>query len=111
MNKIHILPLFAGKASLQNQRTAKLWLLYLDMIAILQRFIKAERCGDWLLHLSTMRQMLPFLVATGHNNYTKSLQLYLQCMDRLPDRNPEVYQHFLDGFHVVRRSDRYWAGL
>ena len=32
-------------------------------------------------------------------------------MRGLKDSHPEVYQRFQGGFHVVRRSDRYWAGL
>jgi len=29
----------------------------------------------------------------------------------LQTKHPEVYKSFQDGLHVVRRSDRYWAGL
>ena len=43
---------------LQDQRvtlsvslTSKLWFLDLDMVDILLNFIKAERTGDWYLHL------------------------------------------------------------
>ena len=32
-------------------------------------------------------------------------------MSHLQEDHPEVYQHFQDGLHVIRRSDRYWAGL
>ena len=32
-------------------------------------------------------------------------------MNNLKNERPEVYQHFQDGNFVVRRSDRYWAGL
>ena len=35
-------------------RTAMLWLQYLDMVSILQRFIKAERMSNWKLHLQTV---------------------------------------------------------
>lgn len=97
--------------SITNNRTAKLWLQYLDMVNIMQIFIKAERTGNWQLHLRTMHQMLPYLAATGHNNYTKSVYLYLQNMNRLENEHPEVHKNFLKGFHVGRRSDRYWAGL
>ena len=54
--------------------------------------------------------MLPYLAASGHN-YTKSALLCLQRMSHLQEDHPEVYQHFQDGLHVIRRSDRYWAGL
>ena len=83
----------------------------MDMIAILQSFIRAERTGDWLMHLAVLRDMLPFLAASGHNHYTKSLHLYLQNMDYLEQKHPIVYQYFMKGYHVIRRSDRFWGGL
>ena len=46
--------------------------------------------------------------AAGHNYYTKSAYIYLQIMKDLPQTHPIVHEHFL---HVVRRSNRYWAGL
>ncbi|KAG1663714.1 ERO1-like protein beta [Nymphon striatum] len=32
-------------------------------------------------------------------------------MTKLPETFPEVHRHFSQGLHVVRRSDRLWAGL
>ena len=32
-------------------------------------------------------------------------------MSNLEGKHPDVYQEFLDGFHVVRRSNQFWAGL
>ena len=99
------------KESLSNKRTASLWLQYLQMIGILQKFIKAERTGNWQLHLQAVCEMLPFLAAAGHNLYAKSAYLYLQHMAELEHVHPEVHSKFLVGHHVIRRSDRYWAGL
>ena len=84
-----------GKEDLKRSRTSKLWLQYMDMIAILQSFIRAERTGDWLMHLAVLRDMLPFLASSGHNHYTKSLHLYLQNMDCLEEKHPSVYEHFM----------------
>ena len=92
-------------------RTSKLWFQYLDMVAILRNFVKGERSGSWELHLKSTSDMLPYLAAAGHNHYTKSCHLYLQRMDKLQDTHPTVYQAFQSGMHVVRRSDRFWAGL
>ena len=41
--------------SLKSRRTAQLWLQYMEMIDILKGFIKAERAGDWLLHLKMLK--------------------------------------------------------
>jgi hypothetical protein len=32
-------------------------------------------------------------------------------MNSLETENPSVYQKFMNGFHVIRRSNQYWAGL
>ena len=100
-----------AKSSSSNSRTGKLWLQYLEMIEILRTFIKAERTGDWNLHLQTVQAMLPYFAASGYSLYTKSARIYLQEMSKLKDDHPRVHDAFEKGFHVIRRSDRYWAGL
>ena len=96
---------------MNKDRTASLWLQYLDTVEILRMFIKAERIGNWRLHLQALSEMLPYLAAAGHNLYTKSVRLYLQSMSSLETDHPDVYRQFEAGFHVVRRSNRLWAGL
>ena len=32
-------------------------------------------------------------------------------MHTLHETHPEVFRHFNQGLHVVRRSDQFWAGL
>ena len=101
----------ATKESLRKQsRTSALWLQYIEMTQILRRFIKAERTGNWELHLEALSEMLPYLAASGHNLYVKCARLYLQSMSELQSENPDVYRDFMAGLHVVRRSDRYWGG-
>ena len=96
--------------SLASSENASLWLQYMEMINILRKFIRVERTGNWGLHLQALFEMLSFLAASGHNNYTKSLWIYLKQMSSLKDDCPVVYDHFQNGFHVVR-SVRFWGGL
>ncbi|KAG0716089.1 hypothetical protein GWK47_010460 [Chionoecetes opilio] len=53
------------KDAMADQRTAKLWIQYLDMVKILQLFIKAERTVNWELHLDAVRKCANF-AAAGH---------------------------------------------
>jgi len=99
------------KFFVERSRTSALWLQYMEMVDILKTFITAERIGNWELHLQTLNDMLPFLAAAGHNLYVKCVRLYLQSMGTLERDKPEVYRDFMSGMHVVRRSDRYCAGL
>ena len=100
--------------ALSNSRTAKFWLLYMRMIDILRRYLaylRGECLGNWPLHLQATLEMLAFFAATGHYNYLKSSYVYLLEMMDLENSHPDIYFQFLNGLHVVRRSDREWAGL
>ena len=92
-------------------KTAKLWLGYQSIVSITRKIIRADRLANWALHLEALTIALPIYAACDHFNCTKSLYLYLQKMNNLKNERPEVYQHFQEGNFVVRRSDRYWAGL
>ena len=94
-----------------NGWNSQLWLMYLDMIDKLCTFIKGVRIGDWKLHLQSMANMLPFLASSGHFNFVKSIILYLQKMNELETTHSLIHQRFLNGYHVIRRTDRDWVGL
>ncbi|CAC5403501.1 unnamed protein product [Mytilus coruscus] len=79
---------------MKKNRTSKLWLQYTEMIQILRQFIKAERTGNWELHLKSVKDMLPYLAASGHNLYTKSVYVYLMMMQQLETEHPEVFAAF-----------------
>ena len=83
----------------------------MDMIELMCTFIKAERIGNFLLHLSAIFDMLPYFAASGHYLYAKSAYLYLQQMQNISVTHPATYQSFKDGYNVVRRSDKFWAGI
>jgi hypothetical protein len=89
--------------TLETSQTAKLWLLYIDLVEIAQTFIKAERTGSWHLHLQCVRDMLPYFAASGHNLYCKSGRLYLQDMSNLHVTHPRTYAQFMKGLHVIWR--------
>ena len=55
--------------------------------------------------------MLPHLAASGLSLYAKSASIYLSSMANLPNDHRVVHQHFVEGLHVARRSDRAWVGL
>ena len=55
--------------------------------------------------------MLNLFAASGHINYAMCKRLYLQQIWELEDTHPWLHHKFIDGFHAVLRSDRYWTGL
>lgn len=89
----------------------QLWLQYMSMVELLLQFLKAERTGDFDLHLASLQKMLPYLAAAGHSHYTKSSHVYLTDMLKLEETNPDVLCQFQSGKFVIRRTNRFWAGL
>ena len=86
-----------------RSRTAKLWLAYIEYVDTLKLFIRAERTGDWNLHLVAFGKMLNLFAATGYFNYAKNARMYLKWMLELPQKHPCLYNQFSEhGFHSVR---------
>jgi len=84
---------------------------YMYRVDILKRCLRAERTGNWLLHLSEVYEMLPYLAAGEHISYFRSAYLFLQLMNKLDKTHPAVQKSFMEGYHAVRRSNRHWAGI
>ena len=76
----------------------------MNMYGIMLRFLRAEREGNWTLHLESFSQMLPWFAAYGHTNYTRWGAVYLDEMRKLQTDAPEVYRQFMAGNFVMRRS-------
>ncbi|XP_073423248.1 uncharacterized protein [Dendrobates tinctorius] len=94
-----------------HSHTSKLWLNYQQMVGVARELIEADRTGSWLMHLHAVAECLPIIAAAGHGNYVKAAYLYLQSMTTLEDDMPSAFHRFINGLHVVRRTDQYWAGL
>ena len=56
--------MLAQKNSLLISKNSKLWFQYMEMLDILRKFLKAERTGNWKLHLQAMHEMFPYLAAS-----------------------------------------------
>lgn len=108
---IHIIQDLMTDLSGQS-RTGKLWMEYIKQVCVLLLFIRAERTGNWNLHLYAVSEMIPILHAAGHLAYARSARLYLDTMKTLPDVMTEVqFRKFSeDGYFTIRRTDKFWGG-
>ena len=80
----------------------------MDFVSIVRMFIRAERTGNWKLHLHASEQMLPYFAAAGHNKYVKSVIKYLHDVSNLCDCLQKKYE---DGLFTIWRKDKlFWSG-
>ena len=56
------------------------WWQYMELVAILLRFTRAQRDGLWDLYLSTFRSMLPYFMRYDHPNHAHWGPVYLADM-------------------------------
>ena len=74
------------------------------MVSILLQFIRAERTGSWMMHLSAFKAMLPWFALYNHTNYTRWGAVYLADCKQLKTTHPDAYREFLGGNFVVKSS-------
>jgi len=84
------------------------WNSYIRMIEILLGFIKAQRTGNWPLHVETFAAMLPWLTVYDHTNYARWGPIYLTDMKNLESTAPVVYREFMAGNFVVKMSKHFF---
>ena len=90
--------------SWESSQLFKFWNSYVEMVLVLLRFIRAEREGDWRLHLASTAEMTPYFFSMDRTNYSRWLPVYIADMHLLEDTAPEVHQEFMQGNHAVSRS-------
>ena len=80
------------------------------MVMMLLQFVKAERTGNWCLHLAAASSMTPYFFAHDRHNYSCRHPVYLADMEQLQQKHPTVYQRFMEGDHVISRSSQPFSG-
>ena len=68
-------------------------------------FVRAEREGEWLLHVHCVKVMMPYFFAAGHQNYARLGMVYLRAIENMPDN---ILHFFLKGKHVMRHINSLW---
>lgn len=90
-----------------ESRTGKLWIVYLKMVRLILLFLRAERTGDWELHLFCINAMIPLFHSGGHVAYAKCARLYHNQMTKLSTIMDETQHttYTTSGYWTIRRSD------
>lgn len=95
--------------SLPTTRLSKHWVEnFIKPVLLILLYIRAEREGEFALHLYACEKMMPYFFAAGHWNYARDGLLYLQRMERLPSKPLE---RFRKGEHVIHLKEGMWNGI
>ena len=83
----------------------KYWNNFLILTSLMNDLIRADRIGDWKLHIKTVHKLQPIFHVMSRSNYARWSAVYLEDMMVLEKKAPEVYEQFLKGRFTVKRSD------
>ena len=75
---------------------------YLDIVEILLNLLRASREGDWELHLSAIKEMIPWCFAHDNLNYARYLSAYVSEMSHLEEEQPEAFKYLKSGGFSVQ---------
>lgn len=106
----HIIPLLTEfrRHGCAASPTFQYWLMFMDAVQVLLSNIRAEREGDWPLHLATQLAMVPYYFSANRTNYARWTPVYLLDMARLPS---EVAEAFSSGEFAVRHTAAAFNGI
>ena len=94
----------------RQSRTGRLWTdCLITPVMIIHHYIRAEREGDWLLHMYALKKMIPYFFAAHHNNYARYISWHvLEMTSSLPQ---SILLAFLRGEHVCRHRNGIWNSV
>ena len=76
------------------------------MVEILLGLLRASREGNWELHLSCVRNMIPWCFSYDNINYARYLSVYLSQMSHLDTEQQDVAAYLRSGGFSVQIGDR-----
>ena len=101
---ISVLNDLASKSTL-----AKHWITNLiKPVLLMMLYVRAEREGEFALHLYACKMMMPYFFAAKHINYARYGICYLNSMEKLPE---SVLGPFMKGEHVMRHQPGIWNAI
>ena len=78
---------------------------YVDMIEVLLGLIRATRDGNWSMHLSCLRGIIPWCFVYDNISYARYLSAYLSGMSHLPKEHPDAFKYISSGGLSVQLSN------
>ena len=80
-----------------NGKLSKFWMSYVEMVEALLGLIRATREGNWSMHLSSVRETVPWCFAYDNVNYARYLSAYPSEMSHLPEEHPDASKYVSSG--------------
>ena len=93
----------------EKSRTTRLWLdMLIKPVFLMMLFCRAEKEDECPFHLLSVKDMLPYYFAAGHQNYSQCGMYYLRQAEAL---GGELLERILKGERVTHHIQGVWNGI
>ena len=87
------------------------WSITMELQSAVLTFVYSLRAGDFQLYLESIEKLIPYFFAFNHTNYARWLPIHFLDMINLKEKHPDLYEKFVQGCFVVRKSQRAFSGI
>lgn len=88
------------------------WSTFLyKLFPILRDILRADREGNWKLHMSAFQRALPLFFSFGKINYARWGSVYYEDCLKLEESHPNVFESFLRGGFVVQIGEKNFSSV
>ncbi len=87
------------------------WLKTLSLQRLLLRYIRSIREGNFQLYVESLTQIMPWMFALDHINYSRCLSVHIRDMITFSNKHPDVLTQFQSGKFVVHKSSNKFSAM
>ena len=87
------------------------WLKTLSLELLLLRYIRSIREGNFQLYVESLTQIMPWMFALDHTNYSRWLSVHIRDMMTLSDMHPDILAEFQSGNFVVHKTSNKFSAM
>ena len=87
------------------------WCIILQLELVVMIYVRSIREANFQLYIDALTKIVPWFFALGHTHYARWIPVHLRDMITLQDRHPDVYNQFLKGNFVVKKTTHSFSAI
>ena len=98
-------------AKLEASVQFKYWYTVIELEAILLLLVQSIRQSNFMMFVSALEQLVPWMFALDHTNYSRWLPIFISDLKQLPAKHPKIYDEFVKGNFTSKKTSRRFSSL
>ena len=82
------------------------WLTVIELEGLLLKLVRSLRESNFQMFVSVLLAIVPWMFALDHTHYSRWLPIFIQDMQMLEMKHPDIYSEFLKGHFTHKKTDR-----